>query len=117
MDVEDHRRRAYDVEPKVEASKEIKARAQNRYVIHAEEVTVIVHSAIREDLQRKIGHDHGVRHTKNVVGVGRAVEGEDADLRVASVGRRDDVQRSVYNERVDGVAPDGEFSRLDAIDA
>ncbi len=29
----------------------------------------------------------------------------------------DDVQRSVYNERVDGVAPDGEFSRLDAIDA
>ena len=29
----------------------------------------------------------------------------------------DDVRRSVYNERVDGVAPDGEFSRLDAIDA
>ena len=28
----------------------------------------------------------------------------------------DDVQRSVYNERVDGVAPDDEFSRLDAID-
>ena len=25
----------------------------------------------------------------------------------------DDVQRSVYNERVDGVAPDGEFSRLE----
>ncbi len=29
----------------------------------------------------------------------------------------DDVRRSVYNERVDGVAPDGEFSRLDAVDA
>ena len=36
---------------------------------------------IREDLEREVGHDHGVRHTKNVVGVGRAVEGEDADLR------------------------------------
>ena len=29
----------------------------------------------------------------------------------------DDVQRSVYNGRVDGVAPDDEFSRLDAVDA
>ena len=29
----------------------------------------------------------------------------------------DDVRRSVYNERGDGAAPDGEFSRLDAVDA
>ena len=41
--------------------------------------------AVREDLEREVGHDHGVRDAKNVVDVGRAVEGEDADLRVASV--------------------------------
>ena len=29
----------------------------------------------------------------------------------------DDVPRRVYNEGVDGVAPDGEFSHLDAVDA
>ena len=31
---------------------------------------------LREDLEREVGHDHGVRDTKNVVGVARAVEGE-----------------------------------------
>ena len=45
---------------------------------------------IREDLERKISHDHGVRDAENVVGVGRAVEGEDADLRFASASRRVD---------------------------
>ena len=40
--------------------------------------------AVREDLEREVGHDDGVRDAENVVGVGRAVEGEDADLRVVS---------------------------------
>ena len=48
-----------------------------------------MNSTIREDLQRKIGHHHGVRDAKDVVGVGRAVEGEDADLRFASVEARE----------------------------
>ena len=57
-----------------------------------------MHGTIREDLKRKIGHDHGVRDTKDVVGVGRAVEGEDADLRVSRRWRATRVSR-----RVDGV--------------
>ena len=50
-----------------------------------------MNSTIREDLEREVRHHHRVRDAENVVGVGRAVEGEDADLRFASVGRRDDV--------------------------
>ena len=65
-----------------------------------------MYGAIRYYFKSEVGHDHGVRDAKNVVGVGRAVEGEDADLRVACV-----------SLRVDGVAPDGEFSHLDAVDA
>ena len=42
-----------------------------------------MNSTIREDLEREVGHDHGVRDAENVVGVARAVEGEDADLRFA----------------------------------
>ena len=40
-----------------------------------------MHGTIREDLEHEVGHHHGVRDAENVVGVGRAVEGEDADLR------------------------------------
>ena len=90
MHVEDHRRRAYHIQPKVEASKKIEARAEHRYVVDPEEVALIMNSTIREDLEREVGHHHGVRDAENVVGVGRAVEGEDADLRFASVSLRVD---------------------------
>ena len=89
MDVEDHRRRAYHIQPKVEASKKVEARAQNRDIIHAEKVIFIVHGTIRYYFKSEVGHHHGVRHAEDVVGVGRAVEGEDADLRFASVEARE----------------------------